>query len=211
MTAFIMQLFDLLGTIAFAASGAITAIMHRLDLFGIMFLSVITATGGGIARDVILGNTPPYSLLEPRYVIVCLVTALLIFVFARAAQRFSRLVLFFDAVGLGAFVPTGSALAYAHSQASLYLVLAMGMITAIGGSMARDIMVNQIPVVLRKTEVYATVCLAGSLIYYVAMHWTGNNTLAVNLSCFGTIGLRLLSMRYHLTLPTRDIDSNKDT
>lgn len=206
MTAFIMQLFDLLGTAAFAASGALTAVLHRLDLFGVMFLAVITATGGGITRDVILGNTPPYSLLEPRYVVVCLITALVVFIFARAVQRFNRLVLFFDAVGLGAFVPTGAALAYAHSQGSLYLVLSMGMITAIGGSMARDIMVNQIPVVLRKTEVYASICIVGALIYYFTMHWTGNTVLAVNLSCFSTIGLRLLSMHYHLTLPVRELD-----
>lgn len=206
MTAQIMQIFDILGTIAFAISGALTAVMHGLDLFGVIFLAVITATGGGIARDVMLGNTPPYSLLEPRYVIICIITALFVFYFARAVQKFTRLVLFFDAIGLGAFVPTGAGLAYAHPKSSLYLVLVMGMITAIGGSMGRDIMVNQIPSVLRKTEIYASICLVGALVYYCAMRWTGSEVLAMNFSCFSTILLRLLAMHRHITLPTRDLD-----
>lgn len=207
MTSLLINAFDTLGTLAFAVSGALTGLKHRLDLFGVAVLAVVTATGGGIMRDVMLGYIPPHSLRTPRIVLMCCAMAVTVFLFARTFEKLNQLVLAFDAIGLGAFVSTGAGLAYTLPDANLYLVTAMGMLTAVGGSMTRDVLVREIPVVLRKTELYACVCMVGSFLYYAAMEWIGNAVLAINLCCFGTIALRFFVMYMHLTLPAGEPDS----
>ncbi len=210
-TSLLINTFDMLGTLAFAASGALTGIKHRLDLFGVTVLAVVTATGGGIMRDVVLGYIPPHSLRTPDIVLVCCGMALTAFVFAHAVEKLNQLVLVLDAVGLGAFVSTGAGLAYNLPDTNLYLVTAMGMLTAVGGSMIRDVLVREIPVVLRKTELYACVCLIGAFVYYAAIKLTENQTLAVNLCCFGTIILRFFVMYTHITLPAKNLDNSQPT
>lgn len=205
MTATLMQFFDIVGTIAFAMSGALTAMLSGLDLFGVLFLAVLTATGGGIARDVMLGYTPPFSLQNPSYVILCIISALVVFRFATTVQKMNKWVLTFDAIGLGAFVATGAGLAYHHPQSNLYMVILMGIITATGGSMGRDVLVRRIPTVLIRTEIYATCCIVGSALYYLIMETTGNTILAINVCCFVTIGLRFWGMHRHIVLPQKQL------
>ena len=204
-TSMLITVFDTLGSLAFAVSGALTGLKHRLDLFGVAVLAIVTTTGGGIMRDVMLGYIPPHSLRTPRIVLLCCAMAGIVFLFGHTFQRLNLLVLIFDAIGLGAFVSTGASLAYTLPDSNLYLVTVMGTITAVGGSMTRDILVREIPVVLRKTELYACVCIAGAFAYYAAMRWTGNTVLAVNLCCFGTIGLRFFVMYTHVTLPAKEL------
>ena len=205
MTATLMQVFDIAGTIAFAMSGALTAMLHGLDLFGVLFLAVLTATGGGIARDVMLGYTPPFSLQNPLYVVLCILSALVVFRFATTVQRMNKWVVTFDAIGLGAFVATGAGLAYAHPKSNLYMVILMGIITATGGSMGRDVLVRRIPTVLIRTEIYATCCIVGSLLYYLIMKTTGNTVLAINVCAFSTIAMRFWGIHRRVLLPQRQL------
>lgn len=211
MTAALMQFFDIAGTIAFAMSGALTAMLHGLDLFGVLFLAVLTATGGGIMRDVMLGYTPPISLQNPTYVLLCLLSALVVFRFATTVQRMNKWVVTFDAIGLGAFVATGAGLAYSHPNSNLYMVILMGIITATGGSMGRDVLVRRIPTVLVRTEIYATCCIVGSLLYYVIMKTTNNTVLAINVCCFSTIGMRFWAIHRHVVLPQKHLTETTES
>ncbi len=206
MTATLMLVFDIVGTIAFAMSGALTAMLYGLDLFGVIVLAVLTATGGGMIRDVLLGNIPPASLQDPIYVLLCLAAALVSFRFAKTVQRMNSWIVFFDAIGLGAFVATGAGLAYAHPKANLYLVILMGIITATGGSMGRDVLVRRIPLVLVRTEIYSTCCIVGSILYYFTMEFTADAILATNICCFSTIAMRFWAIHHKVMLPQKQLE-----
>ena len=151
---------DLLGVAVFAVSGASLAVEKRLDLFGVLVLSVVTALGGGLLRDVLLGATPPAALDDGRYLVVCVVTGLLVFAGARHVSRVQRPVRLFDAAGLGLFVAAGTTKAL-DAGLGAAPAIALGCLTGIGGGIARDVLVGEVPVVLRR-ELYAVPALLGA-------------------------------------------------
>jgi uncharacterized membrane protein YeiH len=162
MPATFVTLLDFVGTFAFAISGALVAVRHRLDLFGVLVLSFAASAAGGMMRDVILGATPPASIVDWRYVGVSLLAGLLTFFRHTDVERMRNPVQLFDAVGLGLFavVGTGKALAAGLGPGGAIM---LGVLTGIGGGIARDILVAQIPYVLRR-ELYAVAALAGSVV-----------------------------------------------
>jgi uncharacterized membrane protein YeiH len=162
MTATFVALLDFVGTFAFAISGALVAVRHRLDLFGVLVLSFAASAAGGMMRDVILGATPPVSIVDWRYVAVSLLAGLLTFCRHADVERMRNPVQLFDAVGLGLFavVGTGKALAAGLGPGGAIL---LGVLTGVGGGIARDILVAQIPHILRR-ELYAVAALAGSAV-----------------------------------------------
>jgi uncharacterized membrane protein YeiH len=156
---------DLLGVFVFGLSGATLALDKRLDLFGVLVLSAVTALGGGLLRDLLIGDTPPAALDDARYLMAAGLAGLVTFVAAGRIDRIAGAVRLFDAAGLGLFVATGTAKAL---DAGLDVVPAVvvGCLTGIGGGMARDVLVGEVPVVLRR-ELYAVPAVLGATVVTV--------------------------------------------
>ena len=154
---------DLLGIFVFALSGGLVAVRKDLDIFGVIFLAGTTGLGGGFLRDVLIGATPPAALADWRYLMVPVAGGLVTFFFhpALAKRRAERVVTFFDAAGLGLFCVTGSLKALEYGLGPIPAAL-MGMLTGIGGGIARDLLAGRTPVVFSR-EIYATPAFAGAL------------------------------------------------
>ena len=198
---FLFFLVEMTGTVAFAISGAMLAIERRLDLFGVVFLGVVTAIGGGVLRDLLLGQVPPLAFLNSVYFLVSALTALVVFAAALLLRRRrgtslpsnSSLLNVFDAAGLGIFSVIGVQNTVAAGFGdNLFLCLFLGMTTGVGGGALRDVLSGSTPAILRK-HVYALASLAGALCYYPA------GSIAV--STLLVILLRVLASRYRWTLP----------
>lgn len=153
---------EMLGLVAFAASGALAAVRSRLDVFGVVVVGLTTALGGGIIRDVLLGIHPPTTLRTWPYLAVCAATALVVFLFHPQVARLRRGVLLADAIGLGVFATAGTSTAIAAGT-PVYTACLIGMTTGIGGGAVRDLLLREIPLVLRK-EIYAVAALAGAVL-----------------------------------------------
>lgn len=196
----LITIFDYIGTVAFAISGALTGIKKQLDLFGIIFLSITTAVGGGIFRDLIIGNTPPVAFTKPIYCILSIASALLTCFFAKKIIKMHNIILIFDAIGLGVFTAIGSNTAISHNLTQPFIVISMGLITGIGGGILRDVFVKNIPLVFVK-EIYAAASILGASCLYYSIKFTSIDT-SLYICFFVTFILRILSIRHKLNLPT---------
>lgn len=166
MTALFITLLDFIGTFAFAISGALVAVRHRLDLIGVLGLSFVAATAGGIVRDVVLGATPPVALVDWRYFAVSVAAGLLTFWRSAQVEQLRNPVRLFDAIGLGLFAVVGTGKALAVGLGPVGAVM-LGVLTGVGGGIARDMLVAQIPSVLVVREFYAVAALAGALVMVI--------------------------------------------
>jgi uncharacterized membrane protein YeiH len=190
---------DLGGTFVFALSGGVAGVKHRLDIFGVLVLSFAAANAGGIARDVMIGATPVAALSDWRYVAVSLAAGLLTFYCFPFIDRLSGSVLIFDAAGLALFAVTGTTKALAYHLHPVAAAL-LGMLTGIGGGMMRDILLTEVPVVLR-ADFYAVAALVGAGVVVIgeALHASSSAAMTVGaLLCFG---LRFMAIRYGWRLP----------
>jgi uncharacterized membrane protein YeiH len=158
----VLTALEMVGLVAFAGSGALAAVRARLDLFGVVVVGLTTALGGGVIRDILLGIHPPTTLRTWPYLAVCAVTALAVFLFHPQVARLRRAVLLADALGLGVFVTSGTTTAL-NAGAPVYAACLIGMTTGIGGGAVRDLLLREIPLVLRK-EIYAVAALAGAVL-----------------------------------------------
>ncbi len=200
---------ELIGTIAFACSGAMVAIERKLDLLGIVVLGVTTAVGGGMIRDILIGIHPPSLFLKPVYVLTAFLAVLALFFLFRylrkyrpllSSQSYERIMNLLDAIGLGAFTVVGIDTAIAHGYGDYrFLMVFLGVITGVGGGILRDIMAGQTPYVLKK-HVYACASLAGALCYIWLLPYAGTDTSAV-ISALLVVAVRLLARHYKWNLP----------
>ncbi|MER5337286.1 trimeric intracellular cation channel family protein [Micromonospora sp. NPDC002717] len=156
-----LLLADLTGVAVFAASGASAAVAKRLDLFGVVFVGFVAALGGGIFRDLAIDEVPPLAFADWRYAATAAVTAAAVFWLHPQLARLRTTVLVLDAAGLGLFTVTGTVKAL-DAQVPAVGACVIGMLTAIGGGLGRDLLTAEIPVVLRR-EIYAVAALAGSI------------------------------------------------
>lgn len=156
----LLTVLDLLGTFVFALSGALLAVRRELDLFGIVVLAGTAAFGGGIIRDVLVGDGPPTALVDGRYLVVALVAAALVGVAAPVFVRLGASVKVLDAAGLGLFAVAGTQVALAAGLPP-HACVVLGVITAIGGGVVRDLLAGEVPLVLRR-EIYALAALCGA-------------------------------------------------
>ena len=190
---------DLGGTFVFALSGAAVGVRHRLDLFGVLVLSFAAANAGGIARDVLIGATPPAAIDDWRYLAVSLVAGVLTFYWYPVSDRLRSPVLVLDAAGLALFAVSGALKALAFQLGPVAAVL-LGVMTGIGGGMLRDVLVSEVPAVLR-SELYAIAALAGAAVVVLG-HVLGlpspASALAGAVLCFG---LRITAIRRGWRLP----------
>jgi uncharacterized membrane protein YeiH len=195
-----VQILDLGGTFVFAISGAVAAVNRRLDLFGILVLSFVTGNVGGITRDLLIGAVPPAALTDGRYLLVSVLAGLVTFFWYAGVDRLRSPVLLFDAAGLAFFAVAGAEKAINYGLSPVTAAL-LGMLTGIGGGMTRDVLVTEIPQVLR-SDLYAVAALAGAsivVIGHVLGISYGISALAGGLLCFG---LRFMAIRHNWHLPT---------
>jgi len=195
----LLVVFDLTGTFVFALSGAMAAVKHKLDAFGVLVLCFVTGNAGGITRDIMIGALPPAAINEWRYLAVSILAGLIVFFGYPLINRLSSPVLLFDAAGLGLFCVAGADKALAFHAGPVAATL-LGMTTGIGGGMVRDVLVMEIPTVLR-TELYAVATLLGAAFTVGGQRLGMPLHLAAPLGAALCIALRLLALRYGWHLP----------
>ena len=196
----LFRLLDLAGTFAFAISGATAAKRRGLDLFGILAVAYVTACGGGIARDLCIGAIPPAGLADWRYLVTAVVAVLLTVAAYPWVTRLAMPVRAFDALGLGLFAVYGAhkAVALGHNAQVAVLV---GMLTAIGGGIARDVLLTRVAIVLQR-EIYASAALGAAALAVIGDRLGWSMLWSTWLPIVLCTGLRVLSLRYHWNLPT---------
>lgn len=194
-----LVLIDLLGTLAFAISGASKAIYYKLDWLGLLVMAIVTGVGGGVTRDLLLGSTPPLALQNPNYIMVCIAGAFLTLVVEKRFRFFMKFVLIIDALGLGFFTAVGASKAAQMESGALAIVL-LAMITAAGGGLIRDILVSEIPQVLR-SDFYATAALLGGLLFLGLQNTTFSFPTQILITTFFTFIIRLIAIRQKFNLP----------
>lgn len=189
---------EIIGTVAFAVSGALTAIEHDLDYYGILFLAIITAVGGGIIRDVLIDADLPTALQDPTYILVSLAAAVVVIVFNARIKRFQSLLQFFDAVGLAAFTAIGAEVAIRNQIELPFVILTLAILTGTGGGTLRDVFVKEIPFVFRK-EIYAVASIIGAL-SFIAVYNAAGSIPAMYAAFAVTLLIRIVSIKKDLHL-----------
>ncbi len=189
---------ELIGVVAFAIAGALRAIEREMDIFGVMVLAVITALGGGFVRD-LLANRFPVSLREPVYFYVAIGGGVLAILAGRLIARYPTGLRLFDALGLAVFSVLGAQVGLTE-QLNMLSVLLLGMLTGIGGGVLRDVLANDVPLVLRQ-EVYALASLLGITALLALVHLGLPNSVAVVTGAVVTLLIRLAAIRWNLNLP----------
>ena len=194
-----LKVLDLVGTFVFAVSGAVSGVKHRIDLFGVLVLSFVAATAGGIVRDVLIGAVPPAAIQDWRYITLSLVAGLTTFFWYPLINRMKSPVQIFDALGLGLFAISGAGKAIAFHLGPGAAVL-MGVLTGIGGGMARDLLVSEVPVVFT-AELYAVAALAGAAVVVGGDIFFPRSTAIAAVGGLVCVVLRLLAIRNRWKLP----------
>ncbi len=194
-----IEALDLFGTAVFALTGALRAMSKRLDLMGAVVLAVVTAMGGGMMRDALIGRHPPAAFVDQSYLLIAIVVGVLTFFWGRHIREQENWLITFDAIGLGVFTLVGAWVAD-QAQLSGVGIIFIAMMTATGGGVLRAMLVQEIPFILKK-EIYASASLAGALTYLlmeqlgVSATWLIWSVIAV------TTGTRLVSWRWNIHLP----------
>ena len=198
--------FELIGTVAFAISGAITGLKKKMDIFGVVILAVVTAVGGGAIRDIVLGNTPPMTFRNPVYALVAVATGILTFIpvvrklAGKTPKAFDIFLLVTDSVGLGIFTVMGirTAINLNHGE-NMFLLVFVGVVTGVGGGLLRDVMAGNTPYIFVK-HIYASASLAGAVLCVLLWKPLGA-TAAMSVSAVVIIIIRFLAARFKWSLP----------
>jgi len=191
---------DLVGVAVFAGSGASAGVAKRFDIFGVAFVGVAAALGGGIVRDLLIGAVPPYAFLHWPYVAVAVGASTLLFWYQPQFDRLRRSVLVLDAAGLGLFTATGTLRAHDAGVPVVGSTI-IGMITGIGGGIARDLLTGEIPVVLRR-EIYAVAALAGAVVLLLLTRFEVRAPVAITVTALVVFAIRLIALVRHWSAPT---------
>jgi len=192
---------DIFGTIVFAITGVLAASEKRLDLFGVIVVGVVTAIGGGTIRDLVLGRTPVFWVVESLYIWMIIGASVATFIVARFVHMPRRALLFSDAVGLGVFTVTGAQVALTLGHPPV-IAVTMGMMSGVFGGVVRDVLTNEIPVIFQK-EIYATAALLGAVVF-VNLSWylpEGSESISAMTAMAVVIGMRISAIRWDLQLP----------
>ena len=197
--------FELIGAAAFAVSGAALAVKKGMDLFGVAMMGMTTAVGGGMLRDVMLGQTPPAALRDPLQALVAIGVSLLVFLVWKRFhpsgdhRTWGALLLVADSIGLGIFSGHGAAVAIqAGHGTNVFLVLFMGMLTGVGGGVLRDVCCMERPYIFTK-HIYACASLAGAAVCMLL--WSAGQSVAMLAGCALTVVLRVCAAAFRWSLP----------
>lgn len=202
----LLYLLDLVGTFSFALSGALHAAKKRLDLFGVFITAFLTALGGGTTRDILLGNTPVSWIRDLNYITLVFIAVVLCAFAHKILIRLSQTLFLFDSIGIGVFTIVGIRIALSLSI-NVIISVCMGMVTAVFGGILRDVFLNSIPLILRK-EIYATACLIGGSTYIILESLDLNSDITLLITIFIIILIRVISVKYKLSIPIIQIKSN---
>lgn len=190
---------EIVGTVAFAVTGALVAIEKDLDYYGIIFLGVVTAVGGGILRDILIGLEIPKSLADPEFVFISIVTCVIVILFYSHIKYLDRLITLCDALGLAAFTAIGSVAAIRAGYDSTFIIITTAMFTGIGGGIIRDVCAGRVPFVFEK-EVYAVASMTGALAFAIARMYVPP-VLVMYISFGITFAIRMISVKFDIHLP----------
>jgi uncharacterized membrane protein YeiH len=199
---------NLAGTFVFGLSGGLAAVRAKLDLFGVVVLAAVVGLAGGITRDVLIG-TPPATFRDWRYLAAAAAAGVVCFFAGRMLERAERSVMVFDALGLGLFAVTGATKALQFGLGPVQAVL-LGTITGVGGGMLRDMLLREVPTVLRE-GLYAIPALLGATVLVVAQQAGSTNPLFPVLGAAVCVFVRLLGLRYEVNVPTPPADQHDNT
>ena len=195
----LLLVLDLVGTFVFAISGATAGVTRRLDLFGTLVVSFIAGNFGGITRDLLIGSVPPAAISDWRYLAVSLLAGVITFYGSSAVDKLNSPVLIFDAAGLALFAVSGAQKALAFGLNPVMAAL-LGMLTGVGGGMVRDILVAEIPIVLR-ADIYAVAALAGAAVVVIGQLLRISPTATTIVGALLCFGLRLMAIHRGWHLP----------
>jgi uncharacterized membrane protein YeiH len=205
MDVFILVL-EIIGTVAFAVSGAMTGLKKRMDVFGVAILGLTTAVGGGILRDLILGITPPRTFQNPLYAVISILTALVIFIpfvhrwLKRNLPLYEKVLIVMDALGLGIFTVVGIRVAFTVSPGfSGFLLIFVGVVTGVGGGILRDVLAGDTPYIFVK-HIYAVASIIGAVVCVVLWRFV-DSLWAILAGTVSIVVIRLLSARFKWNLP----------
>ena len=210
----IMLILEIVGSISFAVSGAFVGIRARLDIFGVVFVSVITAFGGGILRDILMGSFPPSVFGNPAMFSIAVLSAIVVFVisymnrseFSRFVEKTEYINNFFDAIGLAAFSVMGTERAFAAGfDDNMSFTVTLGMLTGIGGGIFRDVLTDSTPFVFKK-HIYAIASICGSILYFIMRTNLDGIIIPSVISMFLVFIIRMLATKYRWSLPKIKIE-----
>lgn len=194
-----LYIIDIIGTFAFAVAGAFSAMEKRLDPFGVLVLSFVTAIGGGTLRDILIGNLPVGWFRNETAVVVIFISAIAAMFFSRYLKQFTTTLFLFDALGLGLFTIIGLEIGV-EKKFSMGICIAIGTITACFGGVIRDVLLNNVPLLFRK-EIYAMACIAGGLLYFLMKYLQVDANLSRIICVIAIFTIRVLAFRFKLSLP----------
>lgn len=204
-----MIVLELLGTITFAVSGAIEAMKKGMDILGVLVLGLVTAVGGGIFRDILIGNLPPAAFRNPQNAVIALISALIAFIIGAVVsirkksshkKMWNYILLVSDAIGLGTFTVLGIRYVQENTAYSnTALLIFVGVVTGVGGGLIRDIFAGNIPYIFKK-HIYATASIIGAAAY-LGLLKIGHQEMATTISVILVVLLRILAARFEWNLP----------
>ena len=203
------SILEIAGTVSFAISGAMAALEKKVDLFGVIVLGITTALAGGIFRDMLVGRVPPAAFSDGTYMKIAFVTSVIVFLaawmfsdkYVNNIQVIDTINNIFDAAGLGAFTITGAKVAMSMGYTdNSFFVIFLGMVTGVGGGILRDLMIGEIPFILRK-RIYAVASLLGGCIYYVLLSKNVADMTAAFIGIGIVFSLRMLATIFRWNLP----------
>ena len=202
----LLLVFEIFGTVAFAASGAMTGLSKKMDIFGVVTLGIVTSVGGGVIRDLVLGNTPPATFSNPVYALVATVVSIMLFIPAvrrfmlRNQRLYDKAMLVMDSVGLGIFTVVGIETAYLADKSNVFLLLFVGMVTGIGGGVLRDVLAGNTPYIFIK-HFYASASLIGAVVCIGIWEFFERPGIAMLAGSLCILVLRFLAARFRWSLP----------
>ena len=194
------QLLDIIGTMAFAMSGALTAMNKKMDPFGVFIIAFVTAVGGGTLRDVLIGRTPVGWMLDLKYAYVIIAAFILSIIFRKKFDRLRTSLFLFDTIGLGVFTLIGLEKGI-NIGLHPVVCIALGTMTACFGGVIRDILCTEIPVIFRR-EIYATICILGGTVFFLLRKLNLDTDILYLATSLVIIVVRLMAVKYKWYLPT---------
>lgn len=198
---------DIFGTIVFAITGSLVGKNKQMDIFGVIVVALVTALGGGTLRDILLGNLPVFWISRPEIIVICVISAILTFFLSNKLAFPRRTLLLSDAIGLATFSVIGAQTAITFHP---IIAIIMGGMTGTAGGIIRDLLSDEIPVILRH-DIYATAAMSGASVFVLLYHADVDTNFALLLGALVTLLIRLLAIRRRWNLPKATSTSYNDT
>jgi uncharacterized membrane protein YeiH len=195
----IMYTLDIIGTFAFAISGALVASNKKFDLFGVLIIAFATAVGGGMMRDILINAHPINWIGELNYIWTILIAVIFTFLFKSKIAPLSKTMFLFDTIGISVFTLLGIQKGLDYDLHP-FIAVVMGMVSAVMGGVIRDVLSNEIPLIFRK-EIYASACLAGGVVFLICNYFNLPEAVQILATMSTIIGIRIVAVKYHLELP----------